>query len=529
MTEQEEFEFEYERQRQLAAQQEAPTTAGGALSEINKGIGRGLLAMPVAAGAQLARSTEGIPDTNPLKVQPNEDITAFRQRLLSNLKPTPANRTEQMLGTGAELASSIAPFMGGPGKIAEKAFGLAAPVLGGVAGEQYAQEHGYNPEQGKMVGTFAGPLGMAAVGKAFSPQVSDGLRQLIDAGLKPTPGGQTGGFLKRLENTWPFSEIASSAQSRATTSFSTAATNIAIAPLGKTVKGSGTEAFAAADKIASQAYDDVLPKLSIKFDQPAFQELAAQEQRLPPTIRKEVLGIVTPLVKPAIGPGGVIDPAAMKEIDKQLGIEARTYQGDPAVQSQKIHKAIREAQGTLRDMVRRQNPDHAAELDAANAAWNNLVRIGDAVARAKARDGNFTPQQLMQSVFVVDPSAGKAAAKSGGAAMQDVASAGLKYVGGERHSIPMSVVRQGLASGGAAAGLGAAAVAYPAVGIPAAVAGGAFGSMYTPWGQAAAQAALSGQRPLAVQTLGELMREAPSYSPATLPLFTDFARQKEQQ
>lgn len=530
MTEQEEFEFRARAEAEAAAQQEAPTTFKGSMSEVNKAIGRGLLATPLAAGEQLAKGIPQMPSTMPLaaalQMQPNEDVTAFRKRLLERLKPTPANKTEQMLGTGVELGTSMLPFAGGPGTIPQKLAGLAAPTLGGVAGEQIAQDIGTNPEQGKMLGTMAAPVGMALAGKALSPRVPDDLKKLLDAGAMPTPGQQTQGFLKKTERLPLWNQVTASAEVRATDSASLAATNIALEPIKGRVKVGGVEGFAHADQQARAAYDEVLNQLPpIRYTSTVNQELLKQMRSTPADARAQAVDVFRTSVASKIE-SGRIDPHTMKEIDSELGRIASEYRRDPAVASQHTATAIFNLQATLRQAVRNQNPAQAPALDAANAAWNNLVRVGDAVARASATNGHFTPEQFAASVKHVDTTLNNRAFKTGSATMQDTAQSLIKYMGNARvPSIPYSAVSAGVrgvgTAGGVAAGLGgAAAMGGAGLAVPLGAGAAAFGSMYTPIGQRAAQSVISGQRPMIAQTLGDLMRDAPSYAPATLPIFT---------
>lgn len=546
MTEQEEFEFRARLEAEQAAVR-APTTARGAISEISKAAGRGLSSAPLMAAEALSMPVEKmggiLSDQIGMEFKGSKAFQRLGQTLRERLKATPANEFEQALGTGTEIGASIAPFMGGPAPLAAKAFGLAAPALGGVAGERIAENHtGMSGEQGKMVGSFAAPLGMAAAAKALSPNVSEEMRLMLKAGLTPTPGEQTGGFLKRLERYPVFRELTSSAQIRSHDSVSTAATNLALRPLdasnpikGKNHRGqemNGFQKYEKADSIASRAYDEVLPKLSVKYDYPMHREWLLQRSTLDDDIAPLMQKIYDKTIVKVVEKDGSITPENMKMIDSQLGDLARKAIKDTAIEREGMHDAIRNLQGIVRDSVTRQNPEHAPQLQRINAAWNNLVRIGDAVERAKSTNGLFSPEQLQTSVARMDASLKGKAFKTGRAAMQDVSQSVVDTVGGGRNaSVPWGAVRGTLAGGAGLAGIGGTAMVAGGapLAIPAAAAAAGFGSMYTPLGQRLAQGALSGQRPMPLQTLGQIMREAPTYAPATLPLFDQFRRDKERQ
>lgn len=500
------------------------TTVGGALSEINKGIGRGVLLPAVQMGQALANSTQNV--TSPLKMQPDESVTAFRQRVLNSLKATPSNNTEKMLGTGAELTASMLPYSGGPGTLAEKAVGLAIPVLGGVAGEQLGGE------QGKMMGTMLAPAASAIVGRAFSPSITPELKSLTEAGAEPTVGQITGGFAKKFENYPLVKEITGPARGRATESFNTAVTNIALKPLQQynpeavIPRGmTGTEAFARADRLASQAYDDLLPKLTVKYD-PAFSaEMAAQKAAAPAAVRADLEDLFNRVIINKLPQGNAtIDPRLMKEMDTELGQQARRYSRDPAVNSQNMADGIRNIQGAFRDMVSRQNPDLAPQLQAINSTWNNLLRVGNAVGRASATNGVFNPTQFQKAVQAMDASLRKKAFQTGNAAMQGAATAGINVLGpGEQPHVPWGAFRSlGTAAGAAGAGVaGASALGVGStIGAPIAAAAAGYGSMYTPWGQRIMNSVLTGSRPAALQTLGTTLRNAPPTALGAIPLFT---------
>lgn len=525
MTEQEEFEFRAraEAEAQAAAPSapaEGSTSFKGAMSEINKGIGRGLTALPLAVGGALEKSLP--PPTpgaliNPPQGDPN--VTALRDKLLANLKATPNSKTEQMLGTGAELTAAAVPFAGGAGTIPQKLLGLAMPVAGGVTGEQLGGE------QGKMLGALGAPIAGAVIGRALTPTVSPELQILAREGVVPTPGQQTGGSLKKIEGLPVVRDLGPDmGKARARQQFVDGAVNVALRPLGVAPikEANGMAAFAKADSIATQAYDEILPKLTVKYDPQFSAEMSAQRAQVPQAIRGDLEDIFNREIAGKLTQGSAnIPPRTMKQIDSELGRLARRYMKDPAVNSQNIADGIRDMQGAFRDMVTRQNPELAPELQKINATWNNLLRVENAVVKAANAEGNFTPEQFQSAVKQMDASLRKGAFAKGQAAMQSYSNAGVNVLGGEgATNVPYSAVNN-LARGLAAGGAGVAGATNPGLAIPAAAAAGTFASMYTPIGQKLAQVALTGPRPPMLQTLGQAFRNAPP-GPAlgTVPLFT---------
>lgn len=525
MTEEEEFEFRARLEAEQAAAvapAQRSTSVSGSLSEINKGIGRGALGLPIAVGQGLAKGMEGqdrsiggIPGPGP-----DKNMETLRNTLMARMKADPnASKTEQMLGTGAELGTSMLPFAGGAGTIPQKLLGLAAPVAGGVTGEQLGGE------QGKMVGTLAAPAGVALAGRALAPTVSRDMQILVEQGVQPTVGQQTGGFTKKAEGFPLIKEITGPAKARAEEQFMKGAVNVALKPLGVKIDkiDDGFDAYNKASKLASQAYDDLLPQLKVKYDPQFSAEMASQRAAVPQAIRGDLEDIFNREIIGKLPKGNAnIPPRLMKEIDSELGRIGRRYMKDPAVNSQNIADGVRDIQGAFRDMVARQNPALSKELTKVNATWNNLLRVENAVNRASAANGNFTPRQFQESVKAMDSTLRRSAFAKGQAAMQEYSSAGINVLGGAQNTnVPYSALRTGLGAAGIAGGAMASGVGA-GVALPAAIAGGAAASLYTAPGQRLAQMALTGPRPPALQTLGTLMRNAPPGPTlgASIPFFS---------
>lgn len=531
MTEEEEFEFRARLEAEQAAASspaQGSTSVRGALSEINKGIGRGALSLPVAIGQGLEK---GAPIGNEGDfIRPpaaDANMATLRNTLMERLRANPnASQTEQMLGTGAELTAAALPFAGGPGTLPQRVMGLAAPVVGGVVGEQVGGE------QGKAVGTLLAPAAQALAGRVLSPRLTPEMELLAREGVEFTPGQQTGGFLKKFENFPLVKEFASNAKQRGIESYNNAVLNVALKPLGIKVKDIGFKGFDKADRLASQAYDDILPQLKIKYDPRFSAEMAQQRANAPLAIRADLEDLFNREILGKLQKGSpVINPRVMKEMDTALGQEARAYMKDPAVQSQKMAQGIREMQGALREMVARQNPSLSKELQAVNATWNNLVRVENATVRAGNELGVFTPAQFQTSVKMMDSSLKKKAFATGGAAMQDISNAGMRVLGGDSAvNIPYAALRSTAAAGSGlalGAGIGASATGF---GAPLAGAAAGLGALYSAPGQRLAQMALTGPRPPALRTLGEAFRGAPPGATlgASIPSLPFLTRPEEQ-
>ena len=139
-------------------------------------------------------------------------------------------------------------------------------------------------------------------------------------------------------------------------------------------------------------------------------------------------------------PAGTMSAETMKAAESELGRLARQFGSSADGAQRGLADAIREVQSLLRGAVERSaGPEAAAELQAANTAWANFVRIQDAASRIGAKDGIFTPAQLTAAVRAKDGSGRKAAFARGDALMQDLAEAGKSVM-------PSSVPDSGTAS-----------------------------------------------------------------------------------
>lgn len=425
-------------------QQRRAPSIRGTLSEMGKGIARGAMSLPRLIAEQVApQALEGVPAHMRLQ-QRDTGVKKFYEQIKPSLD---AAQSEQMLGTGAELATSMIPFAGGPGTgLARKIANVGVPAAGGAIGEQVGGEGG------KMIGTLGAPIAQAAAGRMLSPHTSKEVKMLMDAGVRPTLGELFGGRAKRLEEASLVKEFTGAAHQRAVEQFNTATFNRALAPIGGKVDKIGYEGFAQADEIAQAAYNNLLPNLTIKADLPFFRELAQVRRNIPKdSVQAEMQGIfnnvVTPYLKQS-GAKGQLTPEHFKAVDSELGRLARMHKSDPSADSRLLYEGLRETQEALRSMVTRQNPQYAEPLKAANQAWANLIRIEDAVGKSSQTAGVFTPAQLQKSVKSIDQSLRGRSFAKGQAVLQDWSNAGIKVLGDSPHMyVPYSIFKSTVGGG----------------------------------------------------------------------------------
>ena len=122
-----------------------------------------------------------------------------------------------------------------------------------------------------------------------------------------------------------------------------------------------------------------------------------------------------------------------KEIESELGTLARKFGNSPDADQQLMGDAIMQAQGIVKQLIRRSNPEAAAPLDAANAAYAKFLRVERAAGGLGAKQGEtpgvFSPAQFRSSVRATDPSRNKRQFARGNALSQKLAETGEEVLG----------------------------------------------------------------------------------------------------
>lgn len=263
-----------------------------------------------------------------------------------------------------------------------------------------------------------------------------------------------------------------SARNRGIEELNEAALNRVVKPLGQTVNATGREGVRQANSIISQAYDDVLPRVTFRADGQFARELGQLQQMaasMPPAQAQQFENIVRTQVGSRLTPQGVATGRNFKDIESELGRLAQDYLHSGAAGERQLGTALSELQRSMREALQRTNPDVASELGKINQSYAMLTRIQRAAGGSGATDGVFTPAQLSSAVRASDRSARKGAFARGDALMQDLSDAAKGVMQG---TVPNSgTADRLLLSGGAAIvspmsalGLGAASAPYlPAI------------------------------------------------------------------
>lgn len=412
--------------------------------------------------------------------------------------------------------------------------GLLGSVLGGAAtgaaagalspvteSEDFGRAKLGQVLAGGATGAVTGPIAHM-IGRAIAPKPSEAVRTLNRAGVDMTPGQVMGGAAQRMEDAATSIPLAGDmiarAQRRSLESFNRATANRVLEPLGETVDRAapvGRELVAAVESRIGRAYDQALAKARpFGPDQQFATDVAAAGQRfLTPQARQTFIATMRDRVVSRLGQGP-IDGATFKAVDSELGAMARPYMSAASPSEREIGQAVMAVRDVLRDLMGRQNPQAAAPLRAADAAFARFVRMQGAAGMQGATEGVFSPAQLSAAVRSADRTVRHGAFARGDALMQELSDAGKAVLPSK---VPDSgTARRLLTSGGILGGAGyysghpwitAGAAGLTAAGTAAA---------YSPWARMAARGLLAREVSRREGLLGDLVARSGGVAAAPL-------------
>lgn len=426
-------------------------------------------------------------------------------RLAGNVV-NPANIALGGLAGGASLAGRMAS-----GAAVGGASGALSPVGEGNFADQKLQQLAMG-----AVGGAAMPAATAGLGRIISPKASTNpqLALLEREGVKPTVGQALGGLANRAEEkamSLPVvGDAIRGARSRAEGDLNTAVANRSLAPIGQAAPKDlqGRELVAHVQRTLGDAYDTLLPKMTIKADPVFTQEVQSlrgmvANGSIDPNAAKAFQRILQNDVLGKFKGQQALTGQTMKAIESDLGAKIRQLGGSTDADARLVADALKEVQSSLRNLVMRNNPQFADELKAINTGWANFKRLERAAGYVGAEEGAFNASQLQSAVKALDRSKDKGKFSRGDAYMQDLSDAAKAVMGSK---IPNSGTADRLFNGAA---IGAA------ITNPAAMAGLlAAPALYSAPGQSLLRGLVSA-RPQAAQPIASLLNKAaPVLSPA---------------
>jgi hypothetical protein len=348
----------------------------------------------------------------------------------------PLTDTKAGMGGYALGALATAPLVP-----ATTTYGGAAALGGALGAVQPAtswEERGKNT----AFSAVAAPLSQAGVNgmaRIIKPNTSQAAKDLIDAGITPTPGQILGGGFKRAEEAATsvpvVGDFIKSAQNRGIDQLNSAVANRALAPIGEELP-KDVAGRAAVDYVGSKlgdAYDKLVPKIGLAAD----AQLGTDLRNLHQMVNSGGMGgaeaeqfnkLLQNRVLSRFQGQGAVTGETFKAMDGDLGRLASNYLRDPSADKRQLGEAILEIQDSLRSALSRSNPQYAKDLDAANTGWAVFKRMQRAASSTGADEGVFNPTQLQAAVKAMDRSKDKGAFARGDALLQDLSDPAKKLM-----------------------------------------------------------------------------------------------------
>tara|TARA_Y100001972_G_scaffold35872_1_gene44288 strand:+ start:16394 stop:18022 length:1629 start_codon:yes stop_codon:yes gene_type:complete len=333
-------------------------------------------------------------------------------------------------------------LIGGAGlaRLGVKGAAKIGAIEGGLYG--FGAAEGTPAERAPEAAIGAGlGAGMSAAAQRLLPgRTTPEARQLLEEGIPLTPGQRLGGAARTLEERIAgqqfYGDIIKGAETRAMQAFNRSAMDKAIKPIGVKVPKNltGQDAFAYAHNAVSDAYQSVLPKLSVSSD--AMERFAIgvlAEDKLGMTdaaqetfSRKAKATLLDRFNKET----GTLSGEALKKAESDLGQEAISLMTSGSSVDRDAGRALFDLQTALRQQLVKENPDAGAGLAAANEAFKQLLPVEKAVTvAATGQGGTFTPAQLLRGMKGAQRGPRKTRFAKGEMPMQPFASAAQDVMG----------------------------------------------------------------------------------------------------
>lgn len=393
--------------------------------------------------------------------------------------------------------------------------GAASALLNPVVGGDYWSEKTKQVGVG-AIGGAAVPAITSGIARVISPNasVNPQVQALRAEGVRPTIGQALGGTANRIEEKLQSVPIVGDAiqyaRQAAGADLNRAATNRALAPIGRELPAgvTGNEAVLFTRRTLGDAYDSLLPRMTVQQDQPYRQAVTGLRQMVntgaistnaPRQFNRFMANEVEPLFQGRQAMTGETFKRLQSKVTEQIQRTSASTNADERL----LGDAYRELGDQLNQLSVRSNPAIGQDLAAINRGWANFKRVQKAASSVAAEDGVFNPAQLHNAVKAADRSKDKARFAEGNALMQDLSAAGKNVLS---NRVPNSGTVDRLLLGGGALGSG---LLNPL--IPAGLLTGA--ALYSRPMQGLLSGAVAA-RPEAAQGAAQMLRQA---APALIP------------
>lgn len=340
----------------------------------------------------------------------------------------PKTTAGKYTGAIAETLANPLSYIGPGGVLSKLAMG-AASGAGGEAAAEAAEGTGY-----EGLARFGGSLlGGPLAARAMKPQLAPAQQMLADRGVtQMTPGQLTGGLLKDFEDKLTsvplLGHLIQNSRGRSIESFNRSVADQALAPIGERLAArtpAGHEAVAEVERKLSNAYDHIVPNISLRPDPQWYNDLRNIYDRNVQMLPQDHQQQFQRIINQEFGrPGAPLAGEQVKVIESNLNRLGRKFSGSQDANQQLLGEALNSTLTAVRSNMERMNPAFAQELQRINQGWAMYDRIRMAAANRRGSEGVFTPGDLLTAVKRGDTSVKKGSFARGNALMQRFAEAG---------------------------------------------------------------------------------------------------------
>lgn len=264
----------------------------------------------------------------------------------------------------------------------------------------------------------AGSAVLGAIGRAAAPTINKGLRTLLDAGIRVTPGQAarstgtaTGRFFGSVEDkamSRPFAGgIITAARNDSLNDFARATINRAVQPIGETLPaqfdlrttaGARDAVRWAGDRLSAE-YNELSPRIRMNGNDPQFiNDLADIQNSASEMIgprQEQFTTILRGLERFWRANGTELNGAAFKTVDTRLGENIRRYATSLDADQRQLGEALQSVRDAMYEAAMRQNPEIASRMQDLNTGWKSLTQVERAAGTSK---GLPTPAGYSQAV-----------------------------------------------------------------------------------------------------------------------------------
>lgn len=414
--------------------------------------------------------------------------------------------------------ANIAPAARAAGMFTKAAPMTRAAIGGAVSGamQPVTGEEDFAGQKTEQVGLGAafgagGQAAFSAAGRVLNPLVSKAEQTMRDLGVTPTTGQTLGKGIKSLEEFAQYMPLIGpairDARQRTLFDFNKGVINKALERVNDKLPGDviGRDAIEYATSRISDAYDDVLSKMTFELDFGTSSNILSalnKAKLLSPEQRQTAIDYVNEIALTKFS-GRKLTGPEYKAIESDLRKKASNLMSSQTAAEREVGDALFGVLSEFKKSLYNQNNKLTPQLRRIDSAYADMAAIKLAAANSGALNGVFTPKQFATAVRQNDKTLNKSAYAKGTARSQRISDAAMQVLGEE--------AGETLAGRYTAGGAGLFGLATkPYLAIPA---GFATRALYTESGQRAMDMLLR-SRPEAMRRAGGLFQSTSPYTGA---------------